>query len=69
MVYFQGTVEKVNSRKDKTYQVYIGTQEMEGKEIGDIMALNQEFVNVILIQDDPKLMARLLAFLNEEKEK
>jgi len=47
--------------------VALGTQEMTGQEMSSIMDLNQSFVNVLLLPDDPNTMAKLLKFLKNEQ--
>lgn len=69
MIWFQAILEKVISTKDKGYKIQFETQEMTGKEIAPLMDYNQSFVNVLVLPEDPEMVARLLKFLNAEKEK
>lgn len=66
MVLIQAILEKVISTKDKGYKISFETQEMSGKDIAPLMDMNQSFCNVLVLGDDPEMMARLLKFLKDE---
>ena len=65
MVLFQGILGKVMSRKDKTYSIQFDTQELSSKEAGDILENLQEFVNLLIIPYNPKLVEKIVKILKE----
>jgi len=68
MVLFQALLSKVNSRKDKTYSISFETQELSGQELAPILDYNGSFVNVLIIPDDPTTVAKVIEFLNAQKD-
>ena len=42
----QGTVEGLQTRKDRTLKITIGSQELKGKQMAELMDLNQSLVYV-----------------------
>jgi hypothetical protein len=44
----QGTVEGLQTRKDRTLKITIGSQELKGKQMAELMDLNQSLVYVYI---------------------
>jgi len=46
MILISGQIEALNTRKDKTIKITIGTQEMNPNEFAELFSLNQQFAYI-----------------------
>ncbi len=64
---FQAILESVKTRKDRTYSVNFGSQELPATEVAQLMSMSQEECVVVVIPNNPIILERIIKALNEEK--